>query len=170
MSFDIKVLKFKSNTVKSLIVVTMLKRALFETIRFSLLYSLSLSSYCIFYRIKYFFQGLEYLHKSPVQVHGSLTTRNCLVDGRWTVRLTDFGLQPFLTRLIKDGFRTENISTCIFISSNFKKKIVVNSFFLVFSIVISQSTRAVETIYKSHRPHQTGGYFQPFDGHVPSNV
>lgn len=63
--------------------------------------------------LNYNFQGLEYLHKSHLQVHGNLTTRNCLVDSRWTVRLTDYGLQSLFFRLAKEGFQTENTSKCI---------------------------------------------------------
>lgn len=38
-------------------------------------------------------QGLEYLHASKIGVHGQLTIINCLVDSRWAVRLTDYGLE-----------------------------------------------------------------------------
>lgn len=36
-----------------------------------------------------------YLHDSPVRFHGSLHTSNCLVDSRWVVKLSDFGLREF---------------------------------------------------------------------------
>lgn len=36
-----------------------------------------------------------YLHDSPVRFHGALHTGNCLVDSRWVVKLTDFGLREF---------------------------------------------------------------------------
>lgn len=41
------------------------------------------------------FQGMIYLHESPVKFHGALHTANCLVDSRWVVKLTDFGLREF---------------------------------------------------------------------------
>lgn len=36
-----------------------------------------------------------YLHDSPLRYHGNLKTSNCLVDSRWVLKLTDFGLQEF---------------------------------------------------------------------------
>jgi len=32
-------------------------------------------------------KGMEYLHKSHIHSHGNLKSSNCLVDGRWTVRV-----------------------------------------------------------------------------------
>jgi len=32
-------------------------------------------------------KGMEYLHKSHLHSHGNLKSSNCLVDGRWTVRV-----------------------------------------------------------------------------------
>ena len=37
--------------------------------------------------------GLKFLHASSIQSHGRLKSSNCIVDSRWTVKLTDFGLQ-----------------------------------------------------------------------------
>jgi len=33
-------------------------------------------------------KGMEYLHKSHIHSHGNLKSSNCLVDGRWTVRVS----------------------------------------------------------------------------------
>lgn len=40
-------------------------------------------------------QGMTYLHESPLRVHGNLCTSNCLIDSRWVVKLSDFGLYAF---------------------------------------------------------------------------
>lgn len=36
--------------------------------------------------------GLAFLHYSDVRFHGNLKSSNCVVDGRWTLKLTDFGV------------------------------------------------------------------------------
>ncbi|KYN04686.1 Guanylate cyclase 32E [Cyphomyrmex costatus] len=38
-------------------------------------------------------RGMIYLHGSVIQFHGSLIPSNCLIDIKWTVKLSDFGLQ-----------------------------------------------------------------------------
>lgn len=40
-------------------------------------------------------RGMIYLHDSPLRFHGSLRTSNCLIDSRWVVKLSDFGLYAF---------------------------------------------------------------------------
>ncbi|XP_037032480.1 guanylate cyclase 32E isoform X2 [Bradysia coprophila] len=40
-------------------------------------------------------RGMLYLHDSPLRYHGALSTSNCLIDSRWVVKLSDFGLQAF---------------------------------------------------------------------------
>ncbi|KAJ9591048.1 hypothetical protein L9F63_027744, partial [Diploptera punctata] len=37
----------------------------------------------------------EYLHSSPIRVHGYLTSRNCVIDARWVLKITDYGLPAF---------------------------------------------------------------------------
>lgn len=36
-----------------------------------------------------------YLHESPLRFHGNLCCSNCLVDSRWVLKLSDFGLHLF---------------------------------------------------------------------------
>ncbi|KAH8388462.1 hypothetical protein KR093_007256 [Drosophila rubida] len=40
-------------------------------------------------------RGMRYLHASPLRVHGALTSRNCVVDARWVLKITDYGLNSF---------------------------------------------------------------------------
>ncbi|OWR43587.1 receptor guanylyl cyclase GC-II [Danaus plexippus plexippus] len=40
-------------------------------------------------------RGMRYLHSSPLRVHGRLTSRNCVVDSRWVLRVTDYGIPSF---------------------------------------------------------------------------
>ena len=37
-------------------------------------------------------RGMRYMHQSPIKYHGNLKSRNCVVDSRWVLKLTDFGL------------------------------------------------------------------------------
>lgn len=40
-------------------------------------------------------RGMRYLHSSPLKVHGALSSRNCVVDARWVLKVTDYGLAAF---------------------------------------------------------------------------
>ncbi len=37
--------------------------------------------------------GMWYIHQSHIEVHGTLTSHKCVVDGRWTCRITGHGLK-----------------------------------------------------------------------------
>ena len=37
-------------------------------------------------------RGLKYLHNSDIKLHGRLKSTNCVVDGRFTCKITDYGL------------------------------------------------------------------------------
>lgn len=48
---------------------------------------------------------MSYLHGCEVSVHGKLRSCNCLIDGRFVLKISDFGLTTLTTpqELIKDG-------------------------------------------------------------------
>ena len=39
-----------------------------------------------------YFQGLSFLHKSVIGPHGWLLPSNCIIDNRWVLKITDFGV------------------------------------------------------------------------------
>ncbi|OWF46455.1 guanylate cyclase 32E-like [Mizuhopecten yessoensis] len=41
-------------------------------------------------------RGMIYLHGSEIRYHGKLRSSNCVVDSRWVVKITDFGLNEFM--------------------------------------------------------------------------
>ncbi|EPB79953.1 hypothetical protein ANCCEY_01019 [Ancylostoma ceylanicum] len=41
-------------------------------------------------------QGLLFIHNSYLSYHGNLTSKCCLVDDRWQVKVSDYGLQKML--------------------------------------------------------------------------
>lgn len=59
------------------------------------LYRIRIKVTRIYFLCERTFQGMIYLHESPIRFHGSLHTANCLVDSRWVVKLSDFGLREF---------------------------------------------------------------------------
>ena len=40
-------------------------------------------------------QGMEYLHRSSLKVHGILRSSNCLLNYRWTLKISDIGLTAY---------------------------------------------------------------------------
>ncbi|CAD5113975.1 DgyrCDS3138 [Dimorphilus gyrociliatus] len=39
--------------------------------------------------------GLDYIHHSSLKSHGTLKSSNCLIDGRWILKISDYGLSWF---------------------------------------------------------------------------
>ncbi|XP_030376658.1 atrial natriuretic peptide receptor 1 [Scaptodrosophila lebanonensis] len=42
-------------------------------------------------------KGMSYLHNSDVEAHGKLRSCNCLIDGRFVLKISDFGLNTLTT-------------------------------------------------------------------------
>lgn len=40
---------------------------------------------------------MSYLHSSEIRSHGNLKSTNCVVDGRFVLKITDFGLHALRT-------------------------------------------------------------------------
>lgn len=41
-------------------------------------------------------QGLRYIHGGHLKHHGFLKSRNCVIDSRWVLKITDYGMQGIL--------------------------------------------------------------------------
>ncbi|VDL17622.1 unnamed protein product [Hymenolepis diminuta] len=40
-----------------------------------------------------FVKGMEYLHSTLIKAHGRLKSTNCVINSRWVLKITDFGIQ-----------------------------------------------------------------------------
>ena len=40
-------------------------------------------------------KGMAYVHSSPINLHGNLTSAKCLIDSRWVCKVTEFGTKKF---------------------------------------------------------------------------
>lgn len=47
-------------------------------------------------------KGMHYLHNSDIKSHGSLKSSNCVVDSRFVLKITDFGLDFLRDRTVED--------------------------------------------------------------------
>lgn len=69
-------------------------------------------------------QGLEYIHSSPIRYHGRLSGTNCVIDSRFMLKLTDFGLPSIYNVEMREQLQDRksfnmnsrwSLSNCIYI-------------------------------------------------------
>lgn len=41
---------------------------------------------------------MQYIHNCSLGSHGRLKSSNCLVDSRWMLKVTDFGIAKFIAK------------------------------------------------------------------------
>ena len=55
-------------------------------------------------------QGMRYIHRSDLKTHGNLKSYTCLVDSRWTVKVSFFGLHSLTGGVNECGVNEGNHS------------------------------------------------------------
>lgn len=63
------------------------------------------------------FQGMHYLHTTSILTHGQLKSSNCVVDSRFVLKITDFGLHELRKNPLED---TDNKESHEYWKSEFK--------------------------------------------------
>lgn len=53
-------------------------------------------NYVTLINISVWLQGMYYIHCSVLSSHGRLKSTNCLVDNRWVLKITDYGMNRFI--------------------------------------------------------------------------
>eukprot|EP00794_Sanderia_malayensis_P009041 gene9041-10008_t len=46
-------------------------------------------------------KGMAFLHRTDIRSHGNLKSSNCVIDNRWTLKITDFGLSTLTKECMK---------------------------------------------------------------------
>lgn len=56
-------------------------------------------------------EAMAYLHSTPLQCHGHLKSTNCVIDGRFVVKITDFGLRELARQAERDQENQQTSTT-----------------------------------------------------------
>ncbi|XP_048756173.2 atrial natriuretic peptide receptor 1-like [Ostrea edulis] len=67
-------------------------------------------------------QAMEYIHTSSIQYHGNLTSRNCVIDSRFVLKVTDFGIQS-----LRDFEVDERSEKCLWAAPELLRKSVTKT-------------------------------------------
>ncbi|XP_056020479.1 atrial natriuretic peptide receptor 1-like [Ostrea edulis] len=66
--------------------------------------------------------GMHYLHISVLKSHGRLKSSNCIIDNRWTVKITDYGVSTFYkNKKLTNTKRKENFKDLLWTSPEILK-------------------------------------------------
>ncbi|ESP02583.1 hypothetical protein LOTGIDRAFT_138191, partial [Lottia gigantea] len=58
-------------------------------------------------------QGMTFIHQSSIHHHGNLSSMVCLIDNRFSVKITDVGLRCLYSRMKTDTSKQEYINGCL---------------------------------------------------------
>lgn len=53
-------------------------------------------------------RGMQFLHSSDIRSHGNLKSSNCVVDSRFVLKITDFGLHQLRQAAIEDDVKNSD--------------------------------------------------------------
>lgn len=89
-----------------------------------------------------YLQGVNFLHRSELKVHGNLKSKNCMVNSRWTIKLQDFGPKKLIAsdnnqQQQRDQFQNAaEMNTTNTLHGNQNKHNIITSSLSNFSITI----------------------------------
>lgn len=83
-------------------------------------------------------KGMLFIHSSEIKCHGNLTSANCVVDSRFTLKITDFGLPLIQWSEINSEKEFYKSRTILFVieffclKNNFKNLNILKQFLMSF--------------------------------------
>lgn len=70
---------------------------------------------------------MKYLHESEIEVHGQLTSYNCIIDSRWLLKISNFGI-PKLYHLLGEKPEKRPISDLLWSAPELLRKSASHSY------------------------------------------